>query len=186
MRTAAHRPAAAQLEHLDGHKVQVGTRGVTRPGEVRWYQGEGMPRYEKVRVPAAARCWLPGAAVLRPGAAAAAAGAAAGWCRAAAWRCGRACPTWVLAARGGGSGGCGWACACFPRIRQRSPCHTPCCPPAARIHRSLRAQTTRGDLWVTFQVAFPKTLTDGQRDQLRQLFGGNSEWERRQLAHDEL
>lgn len=38
----------SQLEHLDGHKVQVGAAGVTRPGEVRWFQGEGMPRYEKV------------------------------------------------------------------------------------------------------------------------------------------
>ncbi len=37
-----------QIEHLDGHKVQIGTSGVTRPGEVRWFQGEGMPQFEKV------------------------------------------------------------------------------------------------------------------------------------------
>lgn len=37
-----------QIEHLDGHKVQIGTKGVTRPGEVRWFQGEGMPQFEKV------------------------------------------------------------------------------------------------------------------------------------------
>lgn len=40
--------AFPQLEHLDGHKVQVGAAGVTRPGETRWFQGEGMPRFEKV------------------------------------------------------------------------------------------------------------------------------------------
>ncbi|PRW20497.1 dnaJ ERDJ3B isoform A [Chlorella sorokiniana] len=82
-----------ELEHLDGHKVQVGAAGVTRPGEVRWFQGEGMPRYEK------------------PG---------------------------------------------------------------------------RGDLWVTYSVAFPTSITDEQRQQLKTLFGANPEWQRRQLAHDEL
>ena len=38
-----------QIEHLDGHKVQIGTSGITRPGETRWFQGEGMPQLEKVR-----------------------------------------------------------------------------------------------------------------------------------------
>lgn len=42
------RASQPQIEHLDGHKVQIGTQGVTRPGEVRWYQGEGMPQFEKV------------------------------------------------------------------------------------------------------------------------------------------
>ena len=41
-------PPYLQIEHLDGHKVQIGTSGVTRPGEVRWFQGEGMPQLEKV------------------------------------------------------------------------------------------------------------------------------------------
>eukprot|EP00887_Chlorella_sp_A99_P000337 scaffold13.g337.t1 len=36
-----------QREHLDGHKVQIGTAGVTRPGEVRRLEGEGMPVFER-------------------------------------------------------------------------------------------------------------------------------------------
>ncbi|EFN52402.1 hypothetical protein CHLNCDRAFT_138873 [Chlorella variabilis] len=75
-----------QIEHLDGHKVQIGTQGVTRPGEVRWYQGEGMPQFEK---------------------------------------------------------------------------------------------TTRGDMWVTFSIAFPRAISDEQKQQLRELFGGNDEWQRK-------
>lgn len=78
-----------QIEHLDGHKVQIGTSGVTRPGEVRWFEGEGMPIFEK---------------------------------------------------------------------------------------------TKRGDLWVTFTVAFPRTITEEQRKELRRLFGEDGEWAR----HDEL
>lgn len=42
-------PSLLQIEHLDGHKVQIGTKGITRPGEIRWFQGEGMPQFEKVR-----------------------------------------------------------------------------------------------------------------------------------------
>lgn len=49
-------PRILQLEHLDGHKVQVGAAGVTRPGETRWFQGEGMPRYEKVGADAGFVC----------------------------------------------------------------------------------------------------------------------------------
>lgn len=36
-----------EVEHLDGHKVQIGTAGVTRPGEVRRLEGEGMPVFER-------------------------------------------------------------------------------------------------------------------------------------------
>lgn len=78
-----------EIEHLDGHKVQIGTSGVTRPGEVRWFEGEGMPIFEK---------------------------------------------------------------------------------------------TKRGDLWVTFTVAFPRAITEEQRGELRRLFGEDGEWAR----HDEL
>lgn len=34
------------VPHLDGHAVSLGTKGVTRPGEVRKVAGEGMPVYE--------------------------------------------------------------------------------------------------------------------------------------------
>ncbi|KAI7839136.1 hypothetical protein COHA_007139 [Chlorella ohadii] len=44
----------------------------------------------------------------------------------------------------------------------------------------------RGDLWVTYSVAFPTSISDEQRQQLKALFGANPEWQRRQLAHDEL
>ena len=37
-----------QVEHLDGHKVDVGRQGVTRPGQVVRIEGEGMPVFEKV------------------------------------------------------------------------------------------------------------------------------------------
>lgn len=80
-----------EIEHLDGHKVQIGTKGVTRPGEVRWFQGEGMPQFEK---------------------------------------------------------------------------------------------TTRGDMWVTFEVAFPREISEDQKAELRRLFGGDAEWQRQQ--RDEL
>lgn len=35
-----------ELVHLDGHKVQIGSKTVIRPGEVRWFKGEGMPIHE--------------------------------------------------------------------------------------------------------------------------------------------
>jgi DnaJ family protein B protein 11 len=73
--------------------VQVGTSGVTRPGEVRWFQGEGMPQYE---------------------------------------------------------------------------------------------HTSRGDLWVTYSVAFPRSISEAHKAELRRLFGGDGEWQRSALAHDEL
>lgn len=47
-------------------------------------------------------------------------------------------------------------------------------------------QAGRGDLWVTYSVAFPKSITDEQRRQLKALFGGSPEWQRQQLAHEEL
>lgn len=47
-------------------------------------------------------------------------------------------------------------------------------------------QPGRGDLWVTYSIAFPKSISDEQRQQLKALFGANPEWQRRQLAHDEL
>eukprot|EP00243_Klebsormidium_subtile_P000473 TRINITY_DN107_c0_g2_i1.p1 TRINITY_DN107_c0_g2~~TRINITY_DN107_c0_g2_i1.p1 ORF type:complete len:348 (+),score=92.60 TRINITY_DN107_c0_g2_i1:216-1259(+) len=37
------------ITHLDGHKVAVGSKGVTKPGEVRKIKGEGMPAYESNR-----------------------------------------------------------------------------------------------------------------------------------------
>lgn len=37
----------AQVSHLDGHRVQIGSKGVTRPGEVRRFTGEGMPVFER-------------------------------------------------------------------------------------------------------------------------------------------
>ena len=46
-------------------------------------------------------------------------------------------------------------------------------------------QTTRGDLWVVFSVAFPRTLTEQQREQLQALFGGVEEWQRQEGAHGE-
>ena len=42
-------------------------------------------------------------------------------------------------------------------------------------------QTTHGDLWITFKVDFPKSLSDQQKEQLRSLLG-EVEWQR----HDEL
>lgn len=45
-------------------------------------------------------------------------------------------------------------------------------------------QTTRGDMWVTFTVAFPKVISEEQKEQLRKLFGSDAEWQRQQ--HDEL
>lgn len=47
-------------------------------------------------------------------------------------------------------------------------------------------QAGRGDLWVTYSVAFPKSISDEQRRQLKALFGGSAEWRRQQLAHEEL
>eukprot|EP00244_Chara_vulgaris_P014916 TRINITY_DN970_c0_g1_i2.p1 TRINITY_DN970_c0_g1~~TRINITY_DN970_c0_g1_i2.p1 ORF type:complete len:335 (-),score=66.84 TRINITY_DN970_c0_g1_i2:30-1034(-) len=35
-----------QIPHLDGHMVSIGTKGVTKPGEVRKFAKEGMPLYE--------------------------------------------------------------------------------------------------------------------------------------------
>eukprot|EP00850_Spirogloea_muscicola_P000180 SM000001S04582 [mRNA] locus=s1:1038433:1041250:- [translate_table: standard] len=35
-----------EMEHLDGHQVKIGTKGVTKPGEVRKIAKEGMPKYE--------------------------------------------------------------------------------------------------------------------------------------------
>lgn len=37
-----------ELEHLDGHKVQIGSSAITRPGQVRWFKGEGMPIHDAV------------------------------------------------------------------------------------------------------------------------------------------
>ena len=59
--------------------------------------------------------------------------------------------------------------------------------PTAFFHASHpRPQPGRGDLWVTYSVAFPTSISDEQRQQLKALFGANPEWQRRQLAHDEL
>ena len=38
-----------QVEHVDGHTVELKSEGVTRPGQVRVIKGEGMPVYESVR-----------------------------------------------------------------------------------------------------------------------------------------
>eukprot|EP00250_Pteridium_aquilinum_P009141 c18467_g1_i2 orf=273-1313(-) len=35
-----------EISHLDGHKVSIGTKGVTKPKEVKQYPGEGMPVHE--------------------------------------------------------------------------------------------------------------------------------------------
>eukprot|EP00271_Cylindrocystis_brebissonii_P013142 TRINITY_DN32752_c0_g1_i1.p1 TRINITY_DN32752_c0_g1~~TRINITY_DN32752_c0_g1_i1.p1 ORF type:complete len:351 (+),score=66.29 TRINITY_DN32752_c0_g1_i1:317-1369(+) len=37
------------ITHLDGHQVSLGTQGVTKPGEVRTYKGEGMPIHETTK-----------------------------------------------------------------------------------------------------------------------------------------
>lgn len=37
------------VAHLDGHTVELGTKGVTRPGEVRKIKGEGMPIYDTTK-----------------------------------------------------------------------------------------------------------------------------------------
>ena len=66
-----------------------------------------------------------------------------------------------------------------------------CCPPP-HTHSPLLllvlllllpspTQTTHGDLWITFKVDFPKSLSDQQKEQLRSLLG-EVEWQR----HDEL
>eukprot|EP00898_Chlorokybus_atmophyticus_P001543 jgi/Chlat1/238/Chrsp1S03046 len=34
---------SAEVAHLDGHSVEIGSKGVTRPGEIRRIVGEGMP-----------------------------------------------------------------------------------------------------------------------------------------------
>lgn len=34
-----------ELEHLDGHKVEIGTDRVTTPGQIRWFEGQGMPKH---------------------------------------------------------------------------------------------------------------------------------------------
>ena len=44
---------------------------------------------------------------------------------------------------------------------------------------SFALQTTRGDMWVTFSIAFPRAISDEQKQQLRELFGGNDEWQRK-------
>lgn len=138
-----------QLEHLDGHKVQVGTGGVTRPGEVRWFQGEGMPRFEKV---------------------------------------------------GGGLRGEGAACVCLmplvaglatglyctAQVMGGPPSHDFVASSAVPGAPPSPMQSGRGDLWVTFNIAFPKSVTDEQRAELKRLFGGEPQWQRRELAHDEL
>eukprot|EP00899_Mesostigma_viride_P003558 jgi/Mesvir1/13202/Mv06161-RA.1 len=38
-----------QIEHLDGHKVEIGHPGVTKPGEVRTIKGEGMPIFDSTK-----------------------------------------------------------------------------------------------------------------------------------------
>ncbi|KAJ1687658.1 hypothetical protein LUZ63_019048 [Rhynchospora breviuscula] len=35
-----------KLEHLDGHTVEIGTQGITKPKEVKKFKGEGMPLYQ--------------------------------------------------------------------------------------------------------------------------------------------
>lgn len=35
--------------HLDGHKVSLGTKGVTKPKSVRRFRGEGMPAFESIK-----------------------------------------------------------------------------------------------------------------------------------------
>ena len=39
-------------------------------------------------------------------------------------------------------------------------------------------------MWVTYTVAFPRTVSEEQKAQLRALFGSDGEWRRQQ--HDEL
>lgn len=39
-------------------------------------------------------------------------------------------------------------------------------------------------MWVTYEVAFPREISEEQKAELRQLFGGDSEWQRQQ--RDEL
>eukprot|EP00246_Nothoceros_aenigmaticus_P008353 TRINITY_DN22978_c0_g1_i1.p1 TRINITY_DN22978_c0_g1~~TRINITY_DN22978_c0_g1_i1.p1 ORF type:complete len:354 (-),score=79.88 TRINITY_DN22978_c0_g1_i1:265-1326(-) len=38
-----------QIKHLDDHGVSIGTKGVTRPKEVKRFKSEGMPVYESVK-----------------------------------------------------------------------------------------------------------------------------------------
>ncbi|KAL6782477.1 hypothetical protein ACKKBG_A06930 [Auxenochlorella protothecoides x Auxenochlorella symbiontica] len=38
-----------ELKHLDGHTVAVGSKTVVRPGEQRWFKGEGMPIMDEVK-----------------------------------------------------------------------------------------------------------------------------------------
>eukprot|EP00250_Pteridium_aquilinum_P009140 c18467_g1_i1 orf=397-1437(-) len=37
------------ITHLDGHKVSIGTKGVTKPKSVRRFRGEGMPAFESIK-----------------------------------------------------------------------------------------------------------------------------------------
>ena len=49
----------------------------------------------------------------------------------------------------------------------------------------LLLQTTRGDLWVVFSVAFPRIITPQQSEQLQALFGATEEWQRQAGVHGE-
>ena len=41
-----------QVKHLDGHEFVLSSENITRPGQVVEIEGEGMPRFEKVRTAA--------------------------------------------------------------------------------------------------------------------------------------
>jgi len=34
------------INHLDNHLVEIGTKGITKPKEIRKFKGEGMPLYQ--------------------------------------------------------------------------------------------------------------------------------------------
>ena len=36
-----------ELKHLDGHKVKIGAKDITRPFQVRTFKGQGLPRFEE-------------------------------------------------------------------------------------------------------------------------------------------
>ena len=83
-------------------------------------------------------------------------------------------------ALGCASGACRPVSVCKLHPLQRP--HSTACPGLP----ALCWQAGRGDLWVTYRVAFPESITDEQRQQLRALFSGSPDWQRTELRHDEL
>lgn len=128
-----------QLKHLDGHAVAVGSKTVVRPGEQRWFKGEGMPIMDEVG-------WRPGRQ--------------RGW-EERCWMLQGLCEPISRVRPGPGMR----ACPILPSPL-RDPAS---CPGDPLLIFLPPVQVKRGDLWVTYRVIFPKMLTQAQQDIIKEV-----------------